>query len=126
MCEIASEWTPKPQPLVVDSGAAETVTPRKWFPNHQKAEAEGSKRGVFYTTADGSTVENGGEKTLLMSTSDGAQLRKVTFQVTNVNKALGPVSKMARSGNRVVFDASRSYIENKMTHDILDRGPSSP
>ena len=39
----------------------------------------------------GSTVENEGENTLIMSTADGAQLRKGTFQVTNVNKALGSV-----------------------------------
>ena len=54
-----------------------------------------------------------------MSTADGSQLRKVTFQVANVNKALGSVSKMVRNGNRVVFNASVSYIENKMTNDIL-------
>ena len=52
-----------------------------------------------------STVENEGVKTLLMSTSDGAQLRKVTFQVANANKALESVSKMVRNGNRVVLDA---------------------
>ena len=25
LCEMSSEWTPMPQPLVVDSGASETV-----------------------------------------------------------------------------------------------------
>ena len=55
-----------PQTLVVDSGAPDTVIPRTWFPNHKKAESEGSKRGVFFTTADGSTVGNEGEKTLLL------------------------------------------------------------
>ena len=49
-----------------------------------------------------------------MSTSDGGPPRKVTFQVGNVNKTLGSVSKMVRNGNRVVFDASGSYIENKI------------
>ena len=49
-----------------------------------------------------------------MSTADRTQMRKVTFQVANVDKALGSVSKMVRNGNRVVFDTSRSYIENKM------------
>ena len=73
----------------------------------------------MYTTADGSTVENEGEKTLIMSTASGAQLRKVTFQAANVNKALGSVSKMVRNRNRVAFGTSRSYIENKMTNDIL-------
>ena len=76
-CEMSSEWTPMLQPLMVDSGAAETVIPRTWFPNHKTVESEGSKRGVFHTAAHGSTVENEGEKTLLMSTSDVAQLRQV-------------------------------------------------
>ena len=31
LCEIASEWTPMSQPLVVDSGVAETVIPSTWF-----------------------------------------------------------------------------------------------
>ena len=53
-----------------------------------------------------------------MSTADGAQLRKVTLQVANVNETLGSVSKMVRNGDRVVFDTSGSYIENKMTKDV--------
>ena len=59
---------------------------------------------------------------MLMSTSDGAQIRKVTFQVANVNKALGSVSKMVRDGNRVVFDTSGSYTENKRTKYVLWMG----
>ena len=60
-------------------------------------------------------------KTLIMSTEDGTQLRKVTFpsgkrQQANVKKALGSVSKTVRNGNRVVFDTSGSYIETK---DVL-------
>ena len=41
------------------------------------------------------------------------------FQVSNVNKAVGSVSKMVQNGNRVVFDTSGSYIENKVTKDVL-------
>ena len=73
---------------------------------------------VLHTTG-GSTVENEGEKALIMSTADGSQLRKVTFQGANVTKALGSDPKMGRNGSRVVFDASRSYIENKITNDML-------
>ena len=58
LCEMSSEWTPMPQPLVVDSGAAETVIPRTLFPYHKTVESEASMRGVLYTTADSSTVEN--------------------------------------------------------------------
>ena len=96
-----------------------TVIPRTRFPNHKTVESEGSTHGVFYTTAGGSTVENEGEKTLRMSTSDGGQLKKVTFQVATVNEALESVSKMVRNGNRVVFDTSGSYIENQMTKDMM-------
>ena len=46
-------------------------------------------------------------------------LRKVTFQVANVNKALGSVSKIVRNANRVVFDTSGSYIKNMMTKGTL-------
>ena len=52
--EMANKWTLLPQKMVVDSGAAETVIPRTWFPNVSE--------GVFFTTADGSTVENEGDK----------------------------------------------------------------
>ena len=31
-------------------------------------------------------------------------MKKVTFQVANVNKALGSVSKIVRNGNSVVFE----------------------
>ena len=85
------------------------------FPNHKTVESEGFKRGVFYPTADSTTVEREAETTLLMSTSDGTQLKKMTFQVANVNRALVSVPKMVRNGNRVVFDTSGSYIENKMS-----------
>ena len=106
LCEMASEWTPMPQPLVFDSGAAETIIPSMWFPSHKTAESEGSKRGVFHTTAAGSYVEKEEEQTLIMSTADGGQLRKFTFQVASVNKARGSVSMMVRNGNRVVFHTS--------------------
>ena len=64
LCEMANEWTPTPQPLVVDTGAAETVIPNTWW--------------------------------------------QVTFQVANVNKALGSVSKTVRNGHRVVFRQDRT------------------
>ena len=38
------------------------------------------------------------------------------ISVAKVNKALGSVSKMVRNGNRVVFDAMGSYIENVQTN----------
>ena len=44
----------------------------------------------------------------------------MTFQVTDVTKALGSVSKIVANGNKVVFDESGSPIENKRSRERLD------
>ena len=43
----------------------------------------------------------------------------MTFQVTDVTKALASVSKIVANGNKVVFDGSRSFIENKRSRERL-------
>ena len=48
----------------------------------------------------------------------------MTFQVANVQKALGSVSQMVRKGNRVVFDRTANgedlaYIENKRSKEKM-------
>ena len=43
----------------------------------------------------------------------------MTFQVTDVTKALGSVSKFVANGNKVVFDGSGSFIENKRSRERL-------
>ena len=43
----------------------------------------------------------------------------MTFQVAEVGKALGSVSKMVHCGNRVVFDPSGSYIESLTDGSVL-------
>ena len=54
-CELQqSTWAPLPKPLVVDSGAVETVMPVDWLKNHPLTESDGSRANDFYTTADGS------------------------------------------------------------------------
>ena len=41
-------WEFMPYPLVVDSGAAETVIPSDWFTDHKLYELMGSKSGMIY------------------------------------------------------------------------------
>ena len=43
----------------------------------------------------------------------------MTFQVTDVTKALGSVSKIVANGNKIVFDESGSFIENKRSRERL-------
>ena len=43
----------------------------------------------------------------------------MTVQIGAVNKTGMSVSKIARAGNRVVFDSEGSYIEDKHTREKL-------
>ena len=62
----ANEWKRFPCPLIIDSGAAETVLPSSWFANYRMRQSAGSLAGVFYQTANGESIYNEGEKTLMM------------------------------------------------------------
>lgn len=65
LCEFAqTEWVPLPKPLVVDSGAGETVIPNDCLPQHPTKASVGSNSDDYYTTADGTKVYNEGEKRL--------------------------------------------------------------
>ena len=118
--EEGEEWRLMPRPLVIDSGAAETVLPTDWFTGHELKETEESRGGQFYVCAGGKEIPNYGERTLTLSTLDWSSVRNMTFQVTDVTKALGSVSKIVANGNKVVFDESGSFIENKRSRERLD------
>ena len=104
--EEREEWRLMPRPLVIDSGAAETVLPTDWFTGHELKETEESRGGQFYVCAGGKEIPNYGERTLTLSTLDWSSVRNMTFQATDVTKALGFVSKIVANGNKVVFDES--------------------
>ena len=46
-----------------------------------------------------------------------SSVRNMTCQVTDVTKALGSVSKIVANGNKVVFDESGSFMENKRSRE---------
>ena len=103
--------------MLVDSGAADTILPSGWFNDYELKDSEGSKLGAYYMSAAGQPIQNEGERTLAMMTSD-KQLRKMTFQVAKTTKALASVSKIVGNGNAVVFDSDGSYIMNKQSGEI--------
>ena len=41
-----SEWVKMPYPMLVDSGAADTIIPTDWFVGHEIRESEGSRLGA--------------------------------------------------------------------------------
>jgi len=97
--------------FAVDSGASETVINEDMAPNIDVTESTASKRGVEYEVANGVTIPNEGEKRFEAMSEEEIK-RKITAQVCDVNKALLSVKKVVQAGNRVVFDASGSYIED--------------
>ena len=116
---VSDDWSELPYPLVIDSGAAETVIPTDWCDNYPTRQGQAQKAGRYYTAANGEPVYNQGEKTILLASKDGSDLRKMTFQCTDVHKALGSVSQIVSKGNTAVFDTDGSYIHNKESGDVL-------
>lgn len=87
LCEFAqTECVPLPKPLVVDSGAGETMIPTEWLPQHVLRPSAGSRAEDYYTTADGTKVFNEGENNVDVCTLDGRHRRSMTFQVAKVKK----------------------------------------
>eukprot|EP00973_Karenia_brevis_P050747 7049421-Karenia_brevis.AAC.1 len=89
--------------VTVDSGAADSVIPEEKCSQYEAVDTAKSLAGAGYTGADGSPIPNLGERTIDVVTEAGNNT-KMRFQVCPVTKALGSVSKMVRSGHRVVFD----------------------
>ena len=92
--------------VTMDSGAAVSVMPARWYPREQK------RTGVEYTVADGGRIADVGEKLLKFEFSDGDN-GSIQFRLANVTKPLGAVSSVCDKGNRVVFDSEGSYVELK-------------
>ena len=103
--------------LAIDSGAAETVIPHNEVHEHPIRETAASKGGVTYASATGAPIPNLGEQILPLLTQEGS-LRSMTFQAAPVDRALGSVKRMCRSGHMVVFDDDGSYVLNKSTGEI--------
>ena len=115
----AEEW--QKLEIAVDSGASETVVGEDMLPNVQLIEGDMFKRGVKYEAANGELIDNMGEKRFEAHSAEGS-VRGLTAQVCGVNKALLSVSKMVKSGNRVVFQndkAGGSYIEDLQTGEHM-------
>ena len=104
--------------ITVDSGAEESVTPPDVTNQFQTMETESSKAGEQFVAANGSVIENEGERNVEVHTLDGVK-RSMVFQVTTVNTALASVARMNEKGNIVVFDGESSYIQNKQTGEVI-------
>ena len=89
--------------ITVDSGAHHNVMPKRLVRKDNIRESEGSKRGMHYVAANKGKIPNEGETDFKFQTSEGSK-ESWTFQIAEVNKALGAVSDRVDNDFRVVFD----------------------
>ena len=103
----------------MDSGATETVVGTEMAKSIPMVSSPASRAGVKYSTANGDTVENEGEKNMVMSSTEGVN-RLITAQVTEVSRPLLGVSKMVKVGNSVVFTPEGSWIYDGYTGEVMN------
>ena len=108
--------------ITMDSGAGHSVMPRRMVINPANIrESAASKAGVNYVAANDGRIPNEGETDLQFQTVEGHG-ECLTFQIAEVNKALGAVSHLVDMGYKVVFDKDMatgkdlSMMMNKKTN----------
>ena len=96
----------------VDSGAIDTVAPRSVAKRFELKETSASRRGVGFVAANGSKIQNYGERKVTGYTDEGTPI-SMRMTCADVHKVLGSVHKMNQGGNLVVLDGEHSYMKNK-------------
>ena len=101
----------------VDSGASANVMPRRMIRKQKIRPSAGSRRGAHYLAANNGRIANEGECDFKFATVEGHE-QCMTFQIAEVNKALGSVSYLVDNGYRVVFDKDEEtgHDTSVMTH----------
>ena len=113
--------------ITIDSGAAESVTPKDMLVNEPVIEGQAKKNGVKHVAANGARMENQGEKRVRFKTSGSGMMNSITLQVTDVGKPLAAVSRILDKGNTVVFSRGAAGERQGRTSATirLGRRPSS-
>ena len=95
--------------ILVDSGAAEHVSPSKDFPDHFIYESEGSRSGLNYLAANGQEIPNLGEQRISVTTGEG-HLCGLKFQTADVTRPILSVPKLTASGHSCTFGKDGGVI----------------
>ena len=95
----------------VDSGAAASVVPNKWFPDVEARPTISSESGTSYRAANGQLVQDEGEKIIEVMAEDG-EVRRLRCTSTAVHRMLLAVSKLVEKGHEVYFGPKNSYLKH--------------
>ena len=102
----------------VDSGAGETVIEEDALGCVAVIEGKARRKGVKYEVADGTLIDNKGEKRFVAVTEEG-QKKKLVAQVCGVNKSLLIVRKVTAAGDTVTFKKGYGWIEDDKTGEKI-------
>ena len=81
-------------------------------------EGDAAKNEVRYEVAGGTLIPNLC-KNKFIAVNDSGVVRHMKAQVCDVNKALLIVHRVAQAGNRVVFSASGSFVQDEQTGETM-------
>ena len=98
--------------MVVDSGAAETVTPRSMFHEIGIRQTERSKNGRGFKGPGGENIKNYGQQVISVRSPEGF-VRKSTWQVAGVRRPLVSASHIIQAGNDLFIGKDEAYIMNR-------------
>jgi hypothetical protein len=98
--------------VTIVSGAVDSVGPRTMATDIDIKDTPASRAGLKYRAANGTPIDNLGEKSIQGVTKQGNKVG-MTFQIADVTKPLGAVRAMLAAGNKVVFESGNSYIQDK-------------
>ena len=90
-----------------DSGAIDSVAPKSVAARLPVRVTRAAKAGLGYVAANGSRIENYGERVIKGRMGDGKSAA-MAFQVSDVKRPLGSVFRMNQAGNKVVLDGKES------------------
>jgi hypothetical protein len=100
--------------ITIDSAAEESVCPRAWG---EAYETRKPSRKLRFVNASGGEMGHYGEKTATFRTGGQESVMSLGFQVSDVQKPLASVWRIAEKGNIVQFGPSESdnFIMNVAT-----------
>ena len=111
--KAATRWVKVP--VAMDSGAMVNVAPKKVFGMSIDDTAPRQK----LSGPDGKPIAHHGSQKANGVTDDGQSVT-IDFDIADVTRPLGSVSKLVKKCYQVIFDDERSYIRNKKTRAEIE------
>jgi hypothetical protein len=113
----ADEWIEVE--LTADSGACDTVIPRKTAESIPILPSLASLRGMEYEVANGQSIPNLGERRCLVWTENATDVKKMTMQVADVHKGLLSLSRCADMGFEGRFGRIAGALVCERTGEVI-------